>query len=129
MSAFLDVTELLIDPELVERSSFTVNRRTEVVDNHGRSTLTSVVHTGVLGVVCSASSNDLIRLPDDQKMGRNMSIVTKFHLQGPSPGFQADTVVWHGDTFVVKYVDVYSQFGGGFIQAIVGSMDSQDAPP
>ena len=63
-------------------------------------------------------------------MGRNLSIVTAFALQGPSPNFLPDRVVWNGDTYVVKWIDPYKRYGaGGFVQAIIGSIDSQDTSP
>lgn len=126
MKAFLDVSEVLLDPTLVD--SFTVNRRAETVNNFGESTLTVTVMEGVLGVVCSASPNDLKRLDDRELMGRHLSVVTRFRLQGPSPGYQPDTILWNGDEYVVKLIDPYPQYGYGFIQAIVGSIDAQDEP-
>lgn len=125
--AFLDVSDVLLDPMLA--STFDVNRRVEVISNKGRVEITETLFSDVVGVVCTASKNDLDRLDDNQRMGRHLSIVTRFRLRGPSPGYQPDTVVWNGDTFVVQYVDVYTDYGFGFIQAIVGSMDSIDQPP
>lgn len=127
MSAFLDVSDVLLDPTFT--NTFTVNRRVEVIDSNGRPSVTTTVYPNVIGVICAASNNDLMRLPEDDQMGRNMSVVTKFHVQGPSPGVKADTIVWHGDTYIVKYVDVYTQYGAGFVEIIMGSMDSVDTPP
>ncbi len=63
-------------------------------------------------------------------MGRNLVIVTKFRLRGPakdgSTQYQPDLITWEGDSYVVKTIDPYPQYGAGFIQAIVGSMDSVD---
>ena len=124
---FLDVSDALLDPMLAD--SFTVNRRTEFIDTHGRAQVTSNVIENVIGVVCAANPNDLERLPEDQRMGRHISIVTKFRLQGPSPSFQPDTVVWNDDIFIIKNVEIYNRFGKGFIQAIAGSMDFVDKAP
>lgn len=120
----LDVSEILTDPDLA--SSFDVVRRVEGIDSHGRSVLVPTTTEGVLGVVCAASGNDLDRLDDSQRMGRNFSVVTKFRLQGPSPNQQPDAVVYQGDTYVVKLVEPYNQYGAGFVQAIIGSMDIID---
>lgn len=124
---FLDVTDVVLDPMLADR--VTVNRRAESISNSGRASVTPQVFSNVVGVVTMASPNDLQRLPDDQRTGRNISFITKFKLRGTAPGFQPDTIVWLGDEFVVKVVEPYTRFGAGFVQAIAGSMNFQDAPP
>lgn len=128
----LDVSEALTDPMLTD--SFDVLRRKEVLDTHGRvTTPANSSFPGQYGVLSAASPNDLERLEDSQRMGRNMSLITTFKLQGPAEvsgtEYQPDIVVWGGDQFVVKHVDPYSRYGAGFIQAIIGSMDIIDQPP
>lgn len=125
MPPFLDVSEVLLDPMIADR--FIVNRRVQTLDSHGRVALTSTAMNGV-GVVTASSGNDLDRLDDNQRMGRHLTIVTKFRLRGPSPGYQPDTITWKGDTFVVQAIDPYPQYGAGFVQAIAGSMDLLDQP-
>lgn len=127
MKAFLDVSEVLLDPTLVD--SFTVRRRAETVNEFGESTMSIVVIPNVIGVITSYFDNSLNRLDDREFMKRELSVVTRFRLQGPSPGFQPDTILWNGNEFLVKKVEPYTSFGFGFIQAIVGSMDAQDQPP
>lgn len=122
--ALLDVSEILVDPDLADR--FTVKRRTEVIDDFGRASTTDETFEGVIGVVTSANPNDLMRLPEAQRMDRNFCIVTKFRLIGPAPGKQPDTILWYGSTLVVKDIQPYPQYGAGFIQAIAGSMDIID---
>lgn len=124
--ALLDVSEVLLDPDLT--TNFNVVRKTVDTDNHGRQIVTEAVTTGVLGVICSASQNDLERLGDYQTGKRYISIVCQFRLQMTSEGKQADTVQWTGDDYVVLYLDPYPQYGIGFVQAIAGSLDHQDAP-
>lgn len=125
-NALLDVSDVLVDPDLA--STFTVIRRTQTVNTHGRAESNEETFEDVLGVVCSASKNDLERLPDFQQTGRHISIVTQFRLLASGKNRQADTVVWEGDSFVVQYLDPYPQYGQGFVQAICGSLDSQDDP-
>jgi len=122
--AFIDMTEVVTDPMLA--SSFTVKRRFESVDAHGRSVQATKLIPDVIGVVTSAGRNDLERLPEDQRMGRNFVVVTNFKLRGPAVGFQPDVVVWLGSDCVVKQLDPYPQFGQGFMQAIIGSMENMD---
>jgi galactose-6-phosphate isomerase len=124
---WLDVSDVLTDPNFVD--SIIVLRRKEVVNQYGESTLITTRNPGVNAVVCMASPNDLIRLDDQQRMGRVISIVTQFRLQGPSTGFQPDVVIWNGDNFVVATVDPYTNYGNGQIEALAISMDTQDIPP
>jgi hypothetical protein len=55
--------------------------------------------------------------------------VTKFRLQGPSLGFQPDTVIWRGNEFIVRAIDDYSAYGAGFVQALASSVEVLDRPP
>jgi hypothetical protein len=123
-NALLDVSDVLVDPDLA--STFNVVRRTQTTNSHGRAVNGEKRFEDVLGVVCSASRNDLERMPDFQFTGRCISIVTQFRLQATIQGRQADTVEWEGSNFVVRYLDLYPQYGKGFVQAICESMDSQD---
>ncbi len=123
--AYLDVSEALTDPMLSDL--FNVIRRPETIVK-GRSTVNPVTIPNVSGVVAAAHGNDLDRLDDNQRMGRNLTIVTRFRLRGPTPGYQPDLIVWKGDQYLVKLVDPYPQYGAGFVQAIVGSVDSIDQP-
>lgn len=115
---------------------FQVTRRTETIDQYGESTVATQVFFPVYGSVQAASNNDLKRLPDEQHQGKNISIVTKFPLQGVAPGMQPDLIQWpmnnggsNADNFVVAYLDDYSQFAAGFIQAIAHSIDMVDYTP
>lgn len=115
---------------------FMVIRRTETVDQYGESTITTQTFFPVYGTVQAASSNDLKRLPDEQHQGKNLSIVTKFPLQGVAPGMQPDIIQWpmnnagaNADNFVVAYLDDYSQYAQGFVQAIARSIDMVDFTP
>lgn len=115
---------------------FMVIRRTETVDQYGESTITAQTFFPVYGTVQAASPNDLKRLPDEQHQGKNLSIVTKFPLQGVAPGMQPDIIQWpmnnagaNADNFVVAYLDDYSQYAQGFVQAIARSIDMVDFTP
>lgn len=120
----IDVSDILVDPDLA--TLFDVIRRKSVVRLNGRSEISYDAKPNVAGVVCAASNNQLVRLDDNQRMGRHLSIVTRFRLQGPAKGYMPDLVKWNGDVFVVMYLDPYPQYGVGFVQAIVGSQDSID---
>lgn len=126
----LDVSDVLLDPAIAD--VFDVTRRVQALTAKGRTTTSPSVFKNVRGVVTAAHGNDLERLDDSQRMGRNMSVVTKFALRGPAQvtgtKFQPDLVIWAGDTYVVKAVDPYERYGRGFVQAIIGSIDIIDAP-
>lgn len=130
--AGLDVSDAIEDSNL--NSTFDVLRRAETVGDDGFSTTKDECFRNASGVVCAASGNDLERLDDQQRMGRHLSIVTKFPLRGPSrdrqqQSYQPDIVQWQGDSFVIQALDPYPHFGDGFVQAICGSIDLADRPP
>jgi hypothetical protein len=134
MPPYADVSDAILDPALSH--SFTVTQRPEVVVN-GRSTVPNpVITTGVPGVVCASSKNDLERLPDEDRTGRHITIVTQFRLRGTAQAagknYKPDLIQWPegvgSDTFIVKTVDPYPQYGPGFVQAIAASVDMQDQP-
>lgn len=120
----LDVTQILTDPDFAD--SFSVRRRSDVIDTHGRSVPTEQVFAGVIGVVTANSPSDLDRKEDYQTMSRSITIVCKFSLRGETTSFQPDIVVWRGSNFLVKHVDLYPHFGAGFFQAECSSMDKTD---
>ena len=131
MPPYADVSDAILDPALSD--SITVTQRPEVIDAHGRSTVPApVVTNNVAAVVCAASPNDLERLPEEDRTGRNISVITQFRLGATRQGFKPDLITWPvgagADSYVVKSVDPYPQFGPGFVQVIAGSIDLQDQP-
>jgi hypothetical protein len=130
----IDVSLAIASPMLADQ--FTVLRRAETVNGFGESTVNTTTITPCYGTVQSAGSNDLERLPEDQRQGKHISIVTLFMLQGEVTGFQPDIVQWpisnggvNADNYVIVSIDDYSQHGPGFIQAIAKSIDLTDNPP
>jgi hypothetical protein len=131
-SPFLDVADLLLDPDIAD--TFSVIRNKQTVSLSGiAETLNSYTFRNVIGVVTAASPNDLEMLPEVEYQTKAISIVTKFRLRGvadvSNTQFQPDLVVWHGDNFKVETVEDYGGFGAGFVQAIARSIDHVDAPP
>lgn len=125
----MDMSDALSDPDMLDR--FDVVRRPETVDpTTGKSATSTTTFEKVRGVVSTAHGNDLERLDDADRMGRNISIVTQFALRGPSKEgsqvFKPDLIIWRGTTYVVKTLDPYPQFGPGFVQAIAGSIGVVD---
>jgi len=95
----------------------------------GRTQMTSTLFENVRAVVSVASPTDLDRLGDIQVMGLHLSIVTEFKLHSAVRGFQPDLIEWRDNTFLVKSVEPYPQYGPGFYQVIVGSSESTLTPP
>jgi len=122
--AYLEMADAVLAPDLGDQ--FKVERRLETRTQRGRSLQTPSVFTNLSGVITMASPNDLLRLPDTERMDRHISVVTNFALRGPTTDYQPDIIWWRGDSYVVKTFEPYPQFGSGFYQAICGSVDATD---
>lgn len=131
----LDLSRVLVNPLLTD--TFTVNRRTQAVNNYGEASTTTVATPDVGGVVFPSDENDLRRLPDMDVQAKAITVITTFALRGESETgsgggevqFKPDVVVWNGNNFIVRVVEDYSNYGAGFIRAICSSMDRVDQPP
>lgn len=136
MSSRLDVTDLLLDPE-VAGETFVVVRRRLTVGAHGRVETGRERHTAV-GSVTPTGDQSLAREDAYATQSKSIRVVTSFALRGPSkdrgPGGQEvqylpDVVVWGGDFYVPVSISDYSQFGAGFVEADCTSMDFVDQVP
>ena len=111
------------------QTAFPVERRTETIDEHGLSVVTTKTIQGMRGVITAGGDNALRRGADEQHMTKVLSVVTQFPLRGPAPGFQADVIQYRGDRFVVTQLDDYVAWGAGWVQATCESMDTVDKAP
>lgn len=127
MKPTLDMSDVLASPEF--NDSIRVIRRRQVTSNTGRVSYVDTTFDDVAAVICSATPNDLERLPEAQRTYRTLSVVSRFKLQATSPGYNADIIVWQGDSYVVAALDPYQRYGNGFVQVLAQSMDSQDRSP
>lgn len=110
-------------PELMD--AFSIVRREETLVL-GRPSFIESTTAGHYGVVTSAGSNDLDRLPEGIKFTRGISVVTQVQVrgagaQGPNT-YQPDIIEWRGSRYVVVHVDLYPHAGSGFWQVIAESM-------
>ena len=121
----LDVSSVLTDADFADR--FSVRRRMESIGADGRNVFIETDYDGVLGVVTAISPNDLQRHSDYADMSRSISVVTRFFLRGETPGEQPDIVKWRNNNYIVRHVDLYPQFGRGFVQAECTSQDRVDS--
>jgi hypothetical protein len=122
----LDVTSILNDPDFAD--GFSAKRREQTVDTHGRLVTVERLIPDLVGVVTMTSPTDLDRGPDYQVNSRSITIVCKFPLRGESTNYQPDIVLWRGDNYLVRHVDLYPQFGAGFYQVQCESIEKTDSP-
>jgi hypothetical protein len=108
---FLDVADVLLDPDFCETLTVTRAAQTAVVDHLPTF---SAVTLSVTAVVQPARSNDLQRLLD---AGRIEGGVTVYAF-GAGALETEDTFVWQGDTYTIMGTDDWSKFGAGYVQAV-----------
>lgn len=129
MSA-LDVSELLVDPD-VAGTGFTVIRREEIINDNGRSVVTENRITAA-GSVFPTGDNSLAREAAFQAQGKSLTVVTLFRLRGVAQGggkqYQPDLVEWNGSRYTVREVEDFTRYGAGFIKADCTSQDFVDPP-
>lgn len=111
----LDVTDVLLSPEFCD-DSLTVKRNTQVVDADGFAT-NSVTETGFSGVVTVDRSLEARRMQAGQSINGAILIVTMYRLTSGNTGIDADIVSYRGRDYRVTFVDPYTAYGAGFVQA------------
>lgn len=122
---FLDVAELLSDPEIAGQA-FDVIQIASVAGTNGESVLSPTTTLNVIGSVQPARSFDLQRLPDGEFQKGALKIKTTFALTSGGAGKSADVVRWPAGTgahYTIQTVDDWSQFGVGFCDAIATLAD------
>jgi hypothetical protein len=110
----LDVSEILDDPEF--STTFVLLRRDEVVGANGRATFVTQAGVTVVGVV-QPTGDDNVLTAEATNINRFIEIISKTPLRTAREGLTADRVVWLGNTYVVKSVADWSQWGDGFCEA------------
>ncbi|MBJ9669052.1 hypothetical protein I5693_16010 [Burkholderia cenocepacia] len=113
--AFLDVTDVLLDPDFMD-TGLLCNRMTQTVDDHGRAQNTAA-STPFAAVVTSDKGDILHRNADGSRIIGSITLHTMFRLIDGSAAYDADEVVWAGRTYTVVNVNDYSHFGRGFVCA------------
>ncbi|HEM8999486.1 TPA: hypothetical protein U2T46_001531 [Burkholderia cenocepacia] len=113
--AFLDVTEVLLDPDFMD-TGLTCNRMTQTVDAHGRGQ-NAPTATTFAAVVTSDKGDILHRNADGSRIIGSITLHTMFRLSDGSAGQDADEIMWAGRTYTVVNVNDYSHFGRGFVCA------------
>lgn len=125
--ADLDLSEIFSDPDLCD--TFDVIRRSDAVDDRGRSSLTEQTISNIVGVVVPGDSGDLLRGDDKSTTSRMITISTMYRLRGSGEGFQPDVIFYDGIRFTVKAVKVWTRLGAGFVKAVAVSGNAADPAP
>lgn len=127
--AKLDVSDALLDPELIDMSLVVYRRSESVPAATGIAVLTTTTFRNVVGVVCVADKSALELGSDESHQDKSYSIVARFPLRGVAPGMQPDLVLFRGSLFKVVKVEDYSSYGPGFVQAVASAIDAADLGP
>lgn len=126
----VDVTELLIDPDIAGQS-FVVLRRQEIVNQYGESTWV-VGQADVIGSVQPSGDNALIREADYDAQASTIIVLTSYRLRGVAKAatrqYKPDIIFWRHNFYEVTDVKDWSQFGAGMIEAIATSVHNIARP-
>ena len=111
----LDVTEILSDPDFAD-FSLVVTRNVQIVDRQwfATNTPTSTTFTGVVTVDRSLEAR---RMQASQVVTGAILIVTTERLTQGQAGRDADIVTYQNRDYRVTFVDPYTAYGAGFVQA------------
>lgn len=111
----LDVTDVLLSPEFLD-TSLVVKRSEQIVDSDGFAQNT-VTQTPFGGVVTVDRSLEAKRMQAGQVINGAILIVTTYRLTSGNTGNDADIVTYRGREYRVTFVDPYTAYGAGFVQA------------
>lgn len=111
----LDVTDVLFDPDFCDMS-LRVKRNLQTVDADGFATNT-VTEKGFAGVVTVDRSLESRRMMSGNVIGGAILIVTVERLTQGQTGRDADIVTYQNRDYRVTFVDPYTAYGAGFVQA------------
>ncbi|HEJ9371864.1 TPA: head-tail adaptor [Klebsiella oxytoca] len=117
----LYVTDVLLDPDFMD-TSLVCHRQVQTVDedNYPTNTSQAIPFSGVVTVDRSLEAK---RMAVGQNINGAILIVTQFRLtQGmpasdSTPELDADIVTYSGRNYRVTFVDPYTRYGSGFVQA------------
>lgn len=108
---FLDVSELLTDPDFCD--TFTVTRQTQTVDNNGRNSV-QLSTFEMVGVVTIGSIPPFRQTEEAINSTKSITVHSQDRLLDPTNGYSPDIVTYLGDRYIVKKCANWSRFGAGF---------------
>lgn len=112
---FLDVTDVLSDPDFCD-FSLIVTRNSQSVDADGFATNTPVKKQ-FAGVVTVDKSLESRKMAAGQLISGAILVVTTERLIAGQTGNDADIVTYQNRDYRVTFVDPYTAYGAGFVQA------------
>lgn len=124
---FLDVTDVLLDPDFCDYT-LVCTRNTQTVDADGFATNVSQ-DIPFNGVVTVDRSLEAKRMAAGQSIGGAILVVTQFMLTQGKSGLDADVVLYNGRHYRVTFVDTYTSYGAGFVQAHCELMEFNGGTP
>lgn len=111
----LDVTDVLFDPDFCD-THLVVTRRFQQTDADGITT-SAEKKSGFSGVVTVDRSLENRRMQAGQVIGGAILVVTTERLSNGETGRDADIVTYQNRDYRVTFVDPYTAYGAGFVQA------------
>ncbi|NCJ10808.1 head-tail adaptor [Serratia marcescens] len=123
----LDVTEVLLDPDFVD-TTLVCHRQIQSRDDDNFTTNTQQ-DIPFSGVVTVDRSLETRRMAAGQNINGAILIVTQFRLTQGQPGLDADVVTYRGREYRVTFVDPYTAYGAGFVQAHCELMEFDGGSP
>ncbi|QZN96385.1 head-tail adaptor [Symbiopectobacterium purcellii] len=129
----LDMSDVLMDPDFLD-TSLICHRQIQTVDEDNFPTNTSQ-DIPFSGVVTVDRSLEARRMAAGQNISGAILIVTTFRLTQGQPGtdsaprLDADVVTYSGRDYRVTFVDPYTRYGAGFVQAHCELVDFNGGTP
>lgn len=123
----IDVTEVLLDPDFVD-TTLVCHRQIQSRDDDNFTTNTQQ-DIPFSGVVTVDRSLEARRMAAGQNINGAILIVTQFRLTQGQPGLDADVVTYRGREYRVTFVDPYTAYGAGFVQAHCELMEFDGGSP
>lgn len=115
--ALIDVNELLYDPDFVsEAGALFYVRNVASIGEDGIVTTTPQRHA-FEGAVYPDRPANLDFYPEASRVASRIKIVTFTRLQTMTDTTQADTIQWESKEFLVRAIEDYTNYGGGFVVA------------
>ena len=130
---YLDMSDVLLDPDLVD-TSLVCHRQVQTKDDDNFPVNTPQDFP-FAGIVTVDRSLEAKRMAAGQNINGAILIVTQFRLtQGQaetdtSQSLDADTVTYSGREYRVTFVDPYTRYGAGFVQAHCELLDFDGGAP
>ena len=111
---FLDVSEILTDPEFAD--TVIRYRRTLTVNGYGEGSATEETAT-LVAVVTQGGGDVLDRTGDAEKIKGSITVHTTGDLTAGDGTIDADEIAWSGRRYIVDSVSDWSTYGNGYVAA------------